>query len=117
MLTKSEKAIMSVIYDKCGNDGSCLISVNEISVSLHRRGISDKKIKSTLKSLELDGYYDLIVCDKGGEEYYCINFQAKGYSYKRESEQFKRAVLSKIIFAVVTALITFFVTRLLFMIF
>lgn len=108
---------MSVIYEKCGNKGSCLISTEEIQAHLKKHTLSDTKIKSTVKSLELDNYYDLITCDKNGEEIFCINLLSKGYSFRRESEQQKRTILSKIFFAVVTGFITFLVGRLLFFLF
>ncbi len=108
---------MSVIYEKCGNKGSCLISTAEIQARLKKQKLTDSRVKSTVKSLELDNYYDLIPCDKNGEEIFCINLLSKGYSFRRESEQQKRAVISKIFFAVVTGFITFLVGRLLFYLF
>lgn len=108
---------MSVIYEKCGNKGSCLISTAEIQARLKKHTLSDTKIKATVKSLELDNYYDLIACDKNGEEIFCINLLSKGYSFRRESEQQKRTIISKIFFAVVTGFITFLVGRLLFFLF
>lgn len=117
MLNKSEKFIMDVIYDKCGCDGSCLISLSQIKTALHKTKISDNKIKSTIKSLELDDYYELIVCERDNEELYCINLHTKGYGFKREKEQFKRAILNRAILATVTAVITYLVGRILIYIF
>ncbi len=117
MLNKTEKSVMWVVYERCKNKGSCLISLEEIQAQIKKRGIKENKIKSTLKSLELDSYFDLITCDKNGKEIFCINLLSKGYAFKRETEQQKRTLIYKILIAAVTGFITFFVGRLLFYLF
>ncbi len=117
MLNKTEKSIMAVIYEKCAYKGSCLISIEEIKLKTKQRGLSEGKIRSVLKSLELDNYYELTRCDKCGEEFFCINLLAKGSAYKRETEQQKRAFVYKIFIAIITALITYAVGRILFLLF
>ena len=113
MLNKSEKEVLQIVYEKCNNQGSCLITINQIKAQLKHKNISEQKIKSAVKSLQLDNYYDLILCEKNGEQIYCINLLKKGYSFKRETQQNKRMVVSKIIFAIITGVITFLVGRML----
>ncbi len=117
MLNKTENALMQIIYDKCGLKGSCLISVEEIKINLKSRGVKDGKIKKTMNSLELDGYFDGVLCDKDGEEVYCVNLLAKGYSYKRETVQRKRNLLYKIAIAILTGVITYIVGKVLLLFF
>lgn len=117
MLNKTEKAIMEAVYLKCGDKGCCLISVEEAKALSRLKKISDVKIRAILKSLSLDNYYDLVTCDKNGEEFFCINLLVKGYRFKRESEQQKRTLIYKILLAAVTASVTFLVGRLLFYLF
>lgn len=117
MLSKSEKLVMAVIFDSCAKNGACLISINEIQIKLNNKQFTNAKIKATLRSLELDGYFDLIECLKGEDLIYCINLQHKGYSFVRDYEQQRRALFSKIFLAIVSAAITFLVGRLLFYLF
>lgn len=108
---------MEVIFNKCGLNGACIISEEEIKLRLKDKKIDGRKIKSTLNSLSLDKYFDLLLCDRRGEEVYCINLLTKGYSFKRESEQEKRTFVYKILLAVVTGAVTYLVGKLLFFIF
>lgn len=117
MLNRAEKSVMSVIYDKCAEKGSCLISVKEISVGLKYKGMTDTKIVSVLNSLSLDNYFELLPCERNGEKIYCINLLTKGYAFKRESCQRSREILSRIVFASITALVTFAVGKLLIFLF
>lgn len=117
MLNKTERAIMTVIYEKCLSSGACIISTAEIKAKLKSRALSDLKIKTVLRSLELDDYYVLTLCDKNGEEFFCVNLLAKGYAFRRETEQARRAFIYKIFLACLTALVTYVVGRILFLIF
>lgn len=117
MLNKTEKAIMEIIFDKCGLNGACIVSEEEIKLKLKDKKINSSKIKSTLNSLSLDKYFDLYLCDRRGEEVFCINLLGKGYSFKRESEQEKRIFIYKILLAVITGTVTYLVGKLLFWIF
>lgn len=120
MLSKTEKLVMNIIYEKCANVGSCLITVDQITKIINAKSkrfgkklYKKDKIISAIKSLELDNYYELICCQKNDEEVYCINLKSKGYSFNREKVQEKRAVINKIIFVVLTAIITYVVGKLL----
>lgn len=117
MLSKNEKLIMAIVFDCCTKSGACLISTAEIRAKLVGNKLSEEKIKSTLRSLELDGYFDLVDCFKGDEHLFCINLRPKGYSFIRDFEQQRRTILNKILLAIVSATITFLVGRLLFYLF
>lgn len=117
MLNKSERAVMDVIILKCKSTGCCLISCEELSSFVHQQRMNTKKVESVLRSLSLDGYFDLVPCKKSGEDLFCINLKPKGYSYKREMEQEKREAFKKIFFAVCSAVLTYLVGRVLFLIF
>lgn len=117
MLNKTEKAVMDVVFNSCGLNGACIISEEEIKLKLKDKKIDGRKIKSTLNSLSLDKYFDLLLCDRHGEEVYCINLLTKGYSFKRETEQEKRSFVYKILLAVLTGAITYIVGKLLFWMF
>lgn len=114
---------MDVIYEKCADKGSCLISSEEILAKLKHKSISIrkidsiKKIDSILNSLSLDNYFELLPCKRNGADVFCINLLSNGYLYKRESSKRMREIFGKIFFAVVTALVTFAVGKLLFFVF
>ena len=117
MLNRIEKSVMDVIYEKCADKGSCLISAEEIDAKLKHKTLGVKKINAILNSLSLDNYFELLPCKKNGADIFCVNLLTNGYSYKREARRRSREILNRIVFAVLTALVTFAVGKLLLYIF
>lgn len=118
MLNSGERAVMGAIYDKCGGSGNCLITVNEISLNLpKKRKMANDAIEATVRSLELDDYFDVIFSDRHGEQVLCINLHSKGLSFKREAVQLKRAVFTRLLLAGISACATFIVGKILFFFF
>lgn len=107
---------MEIIYNKCGENGNCLITVNEIGEKLKKK-MPLKQIESIINSLELDDYFDVVFSERKGKPILCVNLHVKGISYKREMVQFKRDIYKKLIFAFISAIATFIFGRLLFFIF
>lgn len=72
------------------------------------------KLRKTLNSLSLDGYFDLIRCLNGGEETLCVVPRHKLLCYKREKREFVNGIAIKILLAVLGSVTAFIVTRILY---
>ena len=118
MLTKSEKAVMGYIYQKCQNKKSCLTSFQEIILSLsHKLKLTESKVKEIVKSLEQDDYFDLIYTNKNGEQILVITLHPKGIAYPREVVQSSRQLKYKIILATFGAVLSFVIGKILYLVF
>lgn len=114
MLNKKENAVMGYLYSKCKSSGDCLVSEQEIIVALsHKLKLNEKTLNSTLESLRLDGYIDLIYSDRKGERVIVVSLLSKGASYPREKIQRTRQLRFKITWAVIGAVVSFVLGRIL----
>ena len=109
MLTRREKIIMNLIFEKCEKKGKCLISCSEIQKELYPTEFSEKEISEVVNYLVLDEYISLIVTEKNGMETYCISLKDKGEAYKRDNVNSKRAGIKKIITTILLAILSFVV--------
>ena len=115
MLSIKEKLVLKAVLTSCGDRQTCLLSPADLLCRLpHNAGISEKRLNEILKCLELDGYVDVVLSDRYGEIVYCITLTSKARAFGRESVQNKRYITYRIIIAVFSAVITFFVGRLLY---
>lgn len=106
---------MKAVYDKCGTLSRCLITIDEIFYKLPKKHrLTPNTIEQTVRSLELDDYFDVVYTEKRGNVVLCVNLHQKGLSYKREMVQLRRAVILKIALALMSAFITFAIGRILF---
>lgn len=114
MFNKREKYIFKAIYDLSAGKSTCLISPTEILQKIpYNLDITKRDFEDILKTLEYDGYLELIISDNKGEKIYCVTLTAKGLGYNRELVHYKRMIYFKIIFTLSLALLSFIVTRLL----
>ena len=115
MLSFSEKTVLKAVLVKCGERDSCLASSADILCRVPRHSeISEARLNDILKCLEYDGYVDVVMSDRYGEMVYCITLKDRGKGYKRESVQSRRYVIYRVFLAIISALITFIIGRLLF---
>lgn len=116
MLNREERRILSAVYARC-NGGGCLVSPSDLLTDLKDKKMTAEKLDKTLKSLELDDYFDLIYSDKKGAEVMCITLKPKGRAFSREAVQNRRYLVFKIMIAVGSAILTFVVGRFLYLLF
>ena len=111
MLNSLEKAVMLLLYDKCANKESALISPNQITISLlPKHQLTVKELDKIINNLILDGYIDVINSDNKGKTIYCVSLKMKGIAYKRDMINQKKnnryLLIRTIILAVVSVTIT-----------
>lgn len=108
MLSKKEHIVMNLIYSKCQNSESVLISPSEISTAcLDKFDLTNIEIDQILSGLMLDGYIDVVNSDKKGKLVYCITLKQKGASYKRDLDQKKKTTIVLITRTVLLAILSF----------
>ena len=118
MLTRKEKIIMDFLFLKCAKNGNCLISVQEIMLSVaHQIKFKEESVKEIIFSLQQEGYFDIIYTDRQGESVLVITLLAKGKGYLREKVQDKRQIKFKIVLAFIGAILSFIVGKILYYIF
>ena len=118
MLKKSEELVLKVILDNAYNNESCLISKESIVAFIGKENlVSLDNVESLLSSLYSNDYIDLLLSSRKGEKLYCITLLKKGKSYNEKKKQELKLIKNKIILAVICALVSFIVGRILVAIF
>ena len=111
MLTRTERKVVRAVIAAGAEKESFLIPEK----SLCKMDKNDlPKLRKTLNSLSLDGYFDLIRCLNGGEETLCVVPRHKLLCYKREKREFVNGIAIKILLAVLGSVTAFIVTRILY---
>ncbi len=114
MLTRTERTVAKTVIGVCGERESCLVPEKEF-LSLCKMGGKDlPKLRKTLNSLSLDGYFDLIRCVKDKEETLCFIPKHKLLCYKRERREIANGIAIKILLAVLGSVTAFIVTKILY---
>ena len=110
MLNKRETEIMNRVYELCHEKGVCLISPAELlSMLPPRKNYTEEQVEGILNELALDDYFELLSSERKGEKMYVISLRANGYAFKRCFAQMRRDAMSKIFWAVASAVLAFFV--------
>lgn len=114
MLNKKEKYVFKAITDLSAGKNTFLVSPVEILKKIpYSLDITKRDFEDILKTLEYDGYFELINSDNKGEKVYCITITSKGQGFDRELVHYKRMIYFKIILTLLTAVLGFIVTKIL----
>ena len=110
MLNKREIEIMNKVYELCHERGVYLISPAELlSLLPLRRNYTEEQVEGILQELALDDYFELLSSERKGEKMYVISLRANGYAFKRCFAQQRRDAAAKMLWAVASAIVAFFV--------
>ena len=110
MLNRRESEVMRAVYSLCQSKGVCLVSPSELlSLLPVRKKYTEEQLDGILSALALDDYFQLLSSERKGEKTYVISLHSNGYAYKRYELQCKRNLVSKLLWAVSSAVIAFLV--------
>lgn len=110
VLNKKETEVMNAVFCVCESDGLCLISPQELlSMLPPRRKYTEETLDAILRELALDDYFQLLSTQRKGEKTYVISLHTSGLAFKRNSSQRKREIATKLVWAVLSAIVAFFV--------
>jgi hypothetical protein len=117
-LSKRENEVMGAVFSLSLGKERFLAAPCEILAALPPKTKCDEEsLERTLRSLELDGYFQLISSDRKGEKTYVFHMRDQGLAYKRSDVQRKRTLAFKWGVAAVGAVITFLIGLILRLIF
>ena len=96
-LNKRENAVMGAVFRLSGGKERFLVSLYEIIAILPpRASYGEEQVESTLRALELDGYFELIESDRKGEPVFVGHMREAGRSFRRSDALRKRRIYYKI---------------------
>ena len=117
-LNKRENEVMNAVFLLSAGKERFLVAPCEIlSVLPPKSGFDEEKLERLLRSLELDGYFEMIASDRKGEKVYVVHMREAGLAYKRTDAQRRRAVCFKWGVAAIGDVITFLIGMILRLIF
>ena len=118
MLSKKQLQLLKIIASNTECSGSCLLSAPIISqLCLPSVKISDEEVEKIILSLAVKGYIDVINTFKRQEPFYCISLTSKGKNFQVEHKEDIKEVRFKLTLAVIGAVLSFLVGRILFILF
>lgn len=118
MLKRKYEQVLKVLNDNAYKGESCIISPSTIVAFVgNEKVVNDKNVEEILTFLCSSDYLDMVLSDKKGEKFYCITLLKKGKNYRQEKSQEIKNIRSRIVLAVVCALVSFIVGKILLAIF
>ncbi len=118
MLKKHEEKVLKVISDNAFEGNTCLISKSALLAFIgNDKIINENTIDDIINSLYTSDYIDYILSMQKGETVYCITLLKKGKNYKEVKKKEVNVVKNKILLAVVGAIVSFIVGRILLLLF
>lgn len=114
MLTRTERTVVKAVIGVCGERESCLVPEKTLLSLCGMKEKDLRKLRKTLNSLSLDGYFDMIRCVNGNEPTLCLIPKHKMLCYNRERREIINDVTVKILLAVLGSVTAFIVTKILY---
>lgn len=117
-LSKRENEVMGAIFSLSAGKERFLVAPCEILAALPpKANYDEERLERVLRSLELDGYFEIIASDRKGEKTYVVHMREAGLSYRRAFLQRRRSIYFRWGVAAIGAVITFLVGILLKLVF
>ena len=114
MLTRTERKVVRAVIAAGAEKESFLIPEKSLLSACKMDKKDLPKLRKTLNSLSLDGYFDLIRCKNNDEETLCVIPKHKLLCYRRERRELASGIVIKILLAVLGSVTAFVVTRILY---
>ena len=97
-LSKRENAVMSAVFQLSEGKERFLVAPYELLALLPpRQNFNEEKLYRTLRSLELDGYFELIESDRKGERVFVVHMKEAGRCYRRNDSLLRRRLVFKLL--------------------
>lgn len=96
-LNAREDEVLRVMLALAAGKTRFLAAPCEVLAALSpKRGYDEEKLERVLRSLETDGYFELIATDRKGEKTYVVEMREKGTSYLRAARAGRRRLLYRL---------------------
>ena len=97
-LSKRENAVMGAVFRLSEGKERFLVAPYELLSHLPARmNFDEGKLQATLRSLEMDGYFELVESERKGERVLVFIMHDLGRAYQRSDAQRRRRVCYKIV--------------------
>ena len=83
-----------------------LVSPYEILAILPEKSYDEDKLERVMRTLELDGYFELILSDRKGEKTYVVHMREAGLSFRRQDVKRRRDLVVRLLLAAVCGLLS-----------
>ncbi len=70
------------------------------------KGFDEENAERALYSLQLDGFFELDLCDRKGEKTYCIHMREAGLNFKRSDVARRRTLAARLFLAAVCGVLS-----------
>ena len=89
---------MSAVFQLSEGKERFLVAPYELLALLPpRQNFNEEKLYRTLRSLELDGYFELIESDRKGERVFVVHMKEAGRCYRRNDSLLRRRLVFKLL--------------------
>lgn len=118
MINKRQRAVLKVIQDNCLNGDTCLLSKDTIvAFCASNKLVNNSTVKEIVKSLDVDGYIEVVYSSREYEEIYCITLTSKGKNFKAEYKREIQNIKYRLLITILCACVSFIVGKILLAIF
>ncbi len=106
-LSRRENEVMGAIFTLSEGKERFLVSPYEILSLLPKKAKCDEeKLERTMRSLELDGYFELVDCERKGEKTYVVHMREEGLAYRRLDARRRRGLIFRLLVAAACGLLS-----------
>lgn len=105
-LSKRENEVMSAVFSLSQGKERFLVFPYELLALLPEKKFDEASLERALYSLELDGYFELVLSDRKGEKTYCIHMKEAGLDYRRSDVRRRRSLIFRLIVTAVCGLLS-----------
>ena len=105
-LSRRENEVMAAIFLLSQGKERFLVSPYEILAMLPEAYYDEEKLERVLRTLELDGYFELILSDRKGEKTYVVHMREAGLSFRRQDVKRRRDLVVRLLLAAVCGLLS-----------
>lgn len=108
MLSKKEKIVMQIIYDKAKDKRKSFITTEqEIFDEIPPKvKITLDEMRVILRQLAIDNYFEMTHSEKKGQPLLVIKLNKNGEAFEREIIQQKRTIAQRLLITLICAIIT-----------
>ena len=106
-LSPKENEVMAAVFSLSQGKERFLVSPYELlNVLPGRAGFDEEKLERVLKTLELDGYFELILSERKGEKTYVVHMREEGLAFRRQDVKRRRDLAIRLLLACLCGLLS-----------
>ncbi len=106
-LSRRENAVMNAVFTLAQGKERFLVSPYEILAMLPPKGgYDEERVERILRSLELDGYLEIVPTERKGEKTYVVCMREAGLAFRRSDAQRRRKLFFKLAVTVACGLLS-----------